>query len=246
MDYPVVGLGVYGASLVVLTKGSPYVISGSHPDSMSAEKVELDQACVSKRSIVSMGGGVIYASPDGLMYVGAGGSKILTEGWYTRDEWQALNPSTITGRWTDGKYIGMHATGSFLMNSLEDAEFVTFDDIATAAYVDKVNDTLFMAKDGVIRKFNAGTAKTFTWRSRMVLANKRPAPKCAKVEALAYPVTFKLFADGVLKHTQTVASSAVFRLPCGYRARHVEIELSGTQPIMYAGLADTPEEFRNG
>lgn len=246
MDYPVVGLGTFGASLVVLTKGSPYIINGTHPDSMTAEKVELDQACVSKRSIVSMGGGVIYASPDGLMYVGAGGSRILTEGWFTRDKWQALSPSGIDGSWTDGKYIGFHATGGFIMNSLEDSEFVTFDDTASGTYVDKVNDTLFMVKNGVIRKFNAGAAKTFTWRGRKVLANLRPAPKCAKVEATAYPVTMKLFADGVLKHTQSVASSAVFRLPNGYRARHLEIELSGTQPITYAGMADTPEEFRNG
>ncbi len=246
MDYPIVALGTFGASLVVGTKGSPYIISGTHPDSMTAEKIELDQACVSKRSMVSMGGGVIYASPNGLIYVGAGASKIVTVDNFTREEWQAINPAGIDARWIDGKYIALNGANSFIMNSLEDREFTMFDDAATALYVDKTSDNLYLCIANSIKKFNAGVDKTLTWRSKKQLANMRPAPKCAKVEADAYPITFKLFADGALKHTQTVTSNAVFRLPCGYRPRHLEMELTGSQRVTYAGIADTPEEFRNG
>lgn len=246
LDYPIVGLGVFGSSLVALTKGTPYIINGTHPDSMSMERVELDQACVSKRSIVSTGAGVIYASPDGLIYVGSGGGKIITENQFTRDEWQAIGPQTIDGSYTDGKYIAFYDSGAFILNSLEDAELMPMDDTARATYVDKVNDTLFICVAGVIKKWNAGTAKTYQWRSKEVLANGRPAPLCAKVEADSYPVTFKLFADGVEKYSLNVPNNEVFRLPSGYRPRHLSISLAGTQRITAAGIADAPSEFRNG
>lgn len=246
LDYPIVGLGVFGSSLVALTKGSPYIINGTHPDSMSMERVELDQACVSKRSIVSTGAGVIYASPDGLIYVGAGGGKIITESQYTRDEWQAIGPHTIDGSYTDGKYIAFYDGGAFILNSLEDAELMPIDDAARATYVDKVNDTLFVCVAGVIKKWNAGTAKNYLWRSKEVLANGRPAPLCAKVEADSYPVTFKLYADGAEKYSIDVQSNDVFRLPGGYRPRHLSVSLAGTRRVTYAGIADGPQEFRNG
>ncbi len=78
VDYPVVGLGRLDTSLVVLTKGAPYLISGSAPGYMTVVKADLEQACVSKRSIVSMGSAVFYASPDGLVALAASGSRVLT------------------------------------------------------------------------------------------------------------------------------------------------------------------------
>lgn len=203
-DYPIVGLGVFGSSLLVCTKGTPYLVTGMHPDSMSMERIELDQACVSKRSIVSIGGGVMYASPDGLVNVGAGGSRVVTESLYTREEWQALRPETIEGYYHDGKYVGLYAGGGFILNSLEDASLTMFDEAVTAGYVDAVSDALYFAIDGVIRKFNAGLDKEYTWRSKKFLFSARPGPGCARIDADSYPLTFNLYADGVLVHTQHV------------------------------------------
>ena len=40
-------------------------------------------------------------------------------------------------------------------------------------------------------------------------------------------ITFKLFADGSLKHTQTVTNSSLFRLPGGYKANEFEVQIEG-------------------
>jgi hypothetical protein len=245
-DYPIVGLGVFGSSLLVCTKGSPYLVTGVHPDSMSMERIELDQACVSKRSIVSIGGGVMYASPDGLVYVGAGGSRIVTEALYTRQEWQALNPGTIDGYYHDGKYIALYAGGGFILNSLEDSSLTMFDEAVTAGYVDPISDSLYLAIGGNIVKFNAGGDKPYTWRSKKYQFAARPAPGCAKVDADSYPVTFNLYADGVLKHTQAVLDDRPFRLPGGYRPREIEIELAGTARVRFVAVADRPVELKIG
>ena len=41
----------------------------------------------------------------------------------------------------------------------------------------------------------------------------------------------KLYADGVLKHTQNVNDDDLFPLPSGYKAKEYEIELSSSYPI---------------
>ncbi|MET3133636.1 hypothetical protein AAKU55_003926 [Oxalobacteraceae bacterium GrIS 1.11] len=243
-DYPIVGLGVFGSSLLVCTKGSPYLVSGVHPDGMSMERIELDQSCVSKRSIVSIGGGVMFASPDGLVYVGAGGSRIVTESVYTREEWQTLTPATIDGYYYDGKYIALYAGGGFILNSVEDASLTMFDEAVTAGFSDPVNDSLYLAIGGAIKKFNAGEDKTYTWRSKKFQRFASPVYACARVDADTYPVTFNLYADGVLKHTRTVTDEHTFYVPGGYRPRELEIELTGTARVRMVGMADKPKELK--
>lgn len=246
-DYPVVGLEVFGSSLVVLTKGTAYIISGVHPSNMSMEKIELSQACVAKRSIVPVDGGVIYASPDGLIYVGQGGARNLTEDKFTREEWQAILPATISAYATDGKYVAtFSAGGGFILDSIEDTQLTFFDDTVTAGYTDLVSDALYLCIAGIIKKFAAGTNKTFTWKSKKYQYIGRTSPAFGRVDANAYPVTFKLYADGVLKHTETVADERPFSLPSGYRPRELEVQLSGSNPIRYAGFGDSYEDMNVG
>ena len=52
-------------------------------------------------------------------------------------------------------------------------------------------------------------------------------------------MTYKLYADGSLKHTKTVTSREPFRLPGGYVARDFQQEVSGgTGPIEAIVLAE--------
>lgn len=246
-DYPIVGLGVFGSSLVVCTTGVPYLVSGVHPSAMTMEKIEVEQACVSKRSIVSFGSGVMYASPDGLVYVGTGGTKIATLGLFSRDEWQALSPSTLSGYYYDGKYIGVFSGGGgFILNSQEDNSFTTFDDMVTAGYSDRITGSLYLAVNNVICKFNAGTPKTYRWKSKQFQFLAAASPSTARVDADSYPVTFKLYSDGVLRYTYQVPDEHSFRLPSGYRPRQLEIEVTGDKPVRLVGIANSPSELKIG
>lgn len=246
-DYPIVGLGAFGSSLVVCTTGVPYIVTGVHPSAMTMEKVEIEQSCVSKRSIVSFSGGVMYASPDGLVYVGTGGTKIATMGLFTRDEWQALSPSTLSGYYYDGKYIGVFSGGGgFILNSQEDNSFTTFDDMVTAGYADRSTGSLYLAINGEVCKFNAGAPKTYRWKSKKFQLLAGVNPSSARVDADTYPVTFKMYADGVLKYSYDVPDEHTFRLPGGYRPRQLEIELVGATPIRMVGIANSPTELKIG
>jgi len=106
----IVGLGVYGSMVVVLTDRYPYVISGGVPGFMSMERVPILEPCVSARSIVSDEFGVVYASPNGLVGIGAGMRGVITTGLYRRDEWQDVNPDDLISVIYDGRYIGTYNT----------------------------------------------------------------------------------------------------------------------------------------
>lgn len=104
LEFLGVGLGVFGQTLVVPTEGQPYYASGADSASMSAQKLESPQSCVSKRSIVSAEGGVFYASPDGICLAGPGGVQVVSLGAYSRDDWQALGVTGSFAAFSEGVY----------------------------------------------------------------------------------------------------------------------------------------------
>jgi len=93
VDYPIVGLGVVGQTLVVGTQSYPYAIHGIHPASMSQARLAALEPCVSRGSVLSAPEGVYYASPNGLVVVNLSGAIdniSLSSGLITKDKWQAL------------------------------------------------------------------------------------------------------------------------------------------------------------
>jgi hypothetical protein len=92
-EFPIVGVGVCGQSIVVCTQGSPYVASGVNPSAMALTKVNLPEPCLHRASIVSTDTTVLYVSQNGLIQISQSGAGAnVTEGWITRERWQALTP----------------------------------------------------------------------------------------------------------------------------------------------------------
>lgn len=92
-EYPIVGLGVTGGSLVACTTGAPYVTTGVSPASMTATKIDKTEPCHSRKSIIGDSDGVYYCSPNGLIRVTQYGQLAnTTETWITREKWQQLTP----------------------------------------------------------------------------------------------------------------------------------------------------------
>jgi len=272
VDDDVVALGVLDTTLIVLTKSYPYTINGSHPDSMVMVKGQLPQACVSKRSVVSAGDGVIFASPDGMFMLSSAGARNLTETMFTREEWQTFKPSSMHGYLLDGKYIGFYDTGAvqggFILDLAGDMTLIGF--YASAGYYDPQRDALFLVTNGnKLVKFDAAsTYRTAQWRSK---AFYLPSPRnlgFARVEASGYPVTLKTVATlanateaaavaaaypGVVTasgskiiYTVSVTDDRVLGLPNGFAAKVWEFELSSQFEILSAGFAQTVREFSRG
>ena len=111
VEFPVVGIGVCGQSIVVCTQGSPYLVAGVNPSSMAMMKVNLPEPCLHRGSIVSTDTTVLYVSQNGLIQISQSGAGAnITEGWISRERWQELTPQ---------KFIRAikHATSYFAFGS---------------------------------------------------------------------------------------------------------------------------------
>lgn len=246
VDFPVVGLGRLDTTLAVLTTGTPYFIQGTDPESMVVVKSDLEQACASKRSIVSFNGIVMYASPDGLVALSPGGSRIVTEQYFTKAQWQGFKPDSIFAYQTDLKYVGFYDNGTVQGNFVYDMTtgmFVTSTIYPSAGYTDIQRDKLFLAfSDRTVKTWEGGSALTYTWKSKIFGLPYPMSFATAQVQAEAYPVTAKFYLDGVLLHTQTVASRSPFRLPAKI-GLDWEVQLEGTAEIFSVDIAQSVSEL---
>lgn len=254
-DYEIVGVGTFGQSAVFLTNAFPYVLSGVDPAAMSFDKLSLPQSCVSVDSIVETGNAVYYASPDGLVAVGAAGVEIVTKGLLTPEQWRQYNPSSIKAAVNEQRYIGLYTKtngdrGVLIFDfSGAGATFTTADINSstpiTAMHQDARTDTLYLAQGTNIVRYDRGSALTYTWRSKVFRTGFPMNFGFGQLIADSYPMTMKVYADGQLKITKTVASKDLFRLPAGFRAMDWEIEIAGTAKVTQALITTSAAEARS-
>jgi len=249
MPFGVVGLGSFDSMLVVLTKGAPYAGSVPHSSQFVPQKVGGGRACVAKRGIVSYPFGVVYPSTEGLGIIGPGGYELLTEPYFTEDEWEAIAPSSLHAYALGNRYFGFYTDGGtsrgFIFNPRDPRSgFIYVDTYATAGYVDPLRKNLYLQVGDDIKKWDSTSTKSYTWKSKVFTMPKPINPAVAQVIATSYPVTLKLYADGTLKHTATVASGEPFSLPTGYKARDFEVQLEGTASVRGVAVAETIQELR--
>jgi len=257
VNSPIVGLAAFGNSILVATQDVPYIVTGIHPSAMTMQNLEVNQSCASTRSVVDMGYYSAYASPDGMVTVGNSGAQVSTLSLFTQNEWKALNPASIHGYYSDGRYIGFYdatplggVRGGFILDPNNTDFGVTWlSDWYVTGYSDSIDDTLYLITElvgstqPVIVKFDSGTAKAAVWRSKIFVLPLPTSFSSAQVRGVGFPITTRFYADGILKHTQLVASDRPFRLPSGFRATEWEIEVSGSGEIYTITMAQSMNEI---
>lgn len=242
-EWPVVGLGVFGQTLFVGTQGSPYFISGSDSASMSSVKQDSTQACASRRSIAAVGGGVVYASPDGLCLASQNGIEVLTRNHFSRDQWQALTPSSIFGAEHEGTYYFSYTGGGGGCYALHlpSGRLTTVTATATTLYPDMLTDTIYRTTGtSIVGMFTSASAKTAVWRSKKIVLPAYAGFAWITAESdFDVPVTVRIYAEGSLWHTATLSARTPQRLPAGqYLEFEVEVESAArVTTILIAGTA---------
>ncbi|MBH2008284.1 MAG: hypothetical protein I8H71_01155 [Xanthomonadaceae bacterium] len=271
-DAKPVSLAVFGQRLLVLTTGKPVLVSGTSPDSLDEQPLEIGQSCVAPRATVAFGHGVAWACPDGLAFFGEGGARLLTAGLLTREDWQAMNPETMVAGVYEGAYLCFFddADGirrGFLIDPTAPQGLYFLDKGYKAVYFDALQDALYVLDtDGKISKWDAGAA---LMTARFVTKTfGLPAPASfswAKVLADAYPVeikvnAFELHSSEIAAHiaafpgrcvahgtgvqfTLNAAGPGAFRLPA-FPARAWQFELSGQNAVQALGVAQSIEEMK--
>lgn len=247
VDFPVVGLGAFGNSLVVLTTGVPYIMSGTDPQAISVEKLSVPYSCVSKRSICKAFGDVVYASPDGLVSIGQSGIKVLTDSIMTRLEWQLYNPKSMLCAVWDDRIFMFYDTGTKKgCLCLDNRQGLVESSVyATAVYNDPVTGELYLAINDKIVKWNAGSALTYTWKSKYFTHPSFVNFSWGQVLATDYPVQMNVYANQELVCSRNVTSIDPIRLLSGFKSKYWEIELIGNTSVQEVVIAESMDELRS-
>lgn len=171
--YPVVAVNQFTSGVIVGTTGEPSVILGHEPGQMAMEPVKGAYPCLSKRSMVSLGDSVGYATAHGYARIGDNGVDLITKDWYTRDDWDDLTPSTMVADTARGRlYIMTQGLGPkmLIFDFLDGTGLTTSDVDATELYADDITGKLYIS-DSVnedVREFdpNDGVYLEQDWMSK--------------------------------------------------------------------------------
>lgn len=151
VEYPIVGLGVIGQTLIVCTTSFPYAVSGINPASMSVSRIATYEPCLSRGSIVSTQEGVYYVSPNGLALAAAGQVQIITRDIVTKDHWlDLIYASSIRAARINGGYYawGAIAVGCFEKTAFDNASYLLDDYTASFSgiFIDPRNGRVSLIK----------------------------------------------------------------------------------------------------
>lgn len=224
----IVAIASVDTAVVAGTEDVPVVFSGITPGNISDKPVQLNQACLSKRSMVSMLGFVLYAGPAGIVKVAAtGAGSVATANVMTREQWQVFNPSTVRAWSVGGNYIGLYdydGDGDGVYDTVRGFIYDpnnndlrrltnTFD----AAYADPQSDLLYVAKGDELWVSQASqTPLSMRWRSKVFHVPQGSSYSvCRVMSPSVIQVGIRFFIEGQLACTMPPGSIVdnIFRLP---------------------------------
>lgn len=184
-DYDIVALGAFGNTVIVATKGTPYIVSGTHPSNMVMQKLELNLPCINSRGVVDLGYSIAYPSHDGLVLVDTSGARVISDSVLTRDQWKMLGPGSLVASQANGRYFASYAfvdknsiprIGSFMMDVSGQAPYlISTSHQADACFYDIPTGSLFILKGTTVYEWDNPTAmpEYFDWKSKEFVL---PAP----------------------------------------------------------------------
>lgn len=271
---PVVCMASFGQVLVVATRESVDYMSGADSASVSHQSEVSVHTCVSSRSMVSVGDGVVYASADGLCLADSSGVKLITAAHFTREDWQALTPSTMVGAYHERAYYFYAAGNStFYSLNLDTGKLTTVTATPQAFHTDHLTDRLYYAQGvAVDALFNdTGATRTATWKSKVFSLPGQSSFAWLKVVggytkmsggvSAAAAINVRVFGDGKLigptgilyapgdagyttVNTAVLTSVAPVRFPPG-RFLEYQIEVVTASRWTSLMLASTTEELKS-
>jgi hypothetical protein len=255
VEYEIVGLASIGNSVVVLTKGNPFIISGSSPDTMVVTKLSAMQACISKKTICVVDGAVYYVSKDGICMITEGQSSVIvvTSSYFSQREWRdIISDNLIMCGYDNILYLWNTKQGvGYSFNFIDkEAGITTFDENTNSVFVDPVEDKMFFIKDDNIVAWEDGTEnKILIWRSKRIQTDKPLNFSSAQIYSDGYPVKLSIDMSSSpdkptidANHVDiSVTTQKARRLPIRRPEKYIEIEVECDNEITDISISTSME-----
>jgi hypothetical protein len=220
-EYDIVDIKAVGGYLLVLTTKYAYRASGSDPLTLNVARIDKEYPCLSRRSVVNMGYGVMFATHGGIaLWSPSGGLALATNYIHDWSTWEDyVDPSTIVATFMKDKYYASHDNGAFIFerNDQVGGFYVTTNHTYTAAFLDEVTNVLYTVSNDVgdITTFDQDDQllRPLGWKSKVYMLKDYVNLGAARViadfdpsaEALAAITTYNA---GVEAYNTTIWASA--------------------------------------
>jgi hypothetical protein len=208
----IVGLGIFGTSIVVMTERYPFIVSGSYPGVMSVERVPILEPCVSKQSIASDEFGVVYASPNGMVGIGPSMRGVITSNLFAYNEWKEYHPDLVSGVTTNNQYFAIYPNNIYQMRTMvinrADIPALSFTSMqADAVHVDSQTGHLYYLDplDNIIKHWDNDPLNpyTYNWKSKRFVM-----PQAVTFSALKLDAEYDQIGDSALYNQVTAEQIA--------------------------------------
>ena len=217
---------------------------------------------------------MVFASPDGLMAVtGPGQVRNLTDSVFTRDQWQALDPTSIRGVAHNDIYWMFWEAGSARGCYAIDMKATGFGVVqmafhASAAYVDPIEDKMYLVLDEdnepddvllpvradpphyvdgtTIYEFegNPAVLMTYRYRGKLWLLDHPTWLTIAQVKAEDFDnLLLRVYGDGAQIDEVLVGDGDEFTLAVSDEYASLEYEIVGTSTVRVVQGAEDISEL---
>lgn len=174
VDSPIVALGAFGTTLIVLTDKVPWTMTGNNPAAQTLSRTDYILPCVSKQSVVNLGFGVAWSSTGGLAIYSQGsmGVDYLTKNVHSWTTWPtAVTPTALFGEYYRGRYFGSDGENTFIFerNDQVGGHLIESDIHFTTAYYRTAEDEFYYVDGSTVHLWNSptGAPAALDWKSKV-------------------------------------------------------------------------------
>lgn len=258
LDDNVCGLVESNGVLYVATDGHPYAISAV-TDCKNAgcrQAVRLAQSfpmtgCGNRR-MAALPQGAVYPSNSGLIALSGNAQPVLlTHPLYAPDDWQKLEPSTVTPVAHEGKLFVFARGGSFVMQIpsgaengwVLDAHSSLSDQDVKDAFVTRAGN-LYLHKALGVYEWDRGAAlRPYLWESPEIVMPQQVNLGAARIDHKHAAAGVTILVDGKTVLDRQVLQAKVFRLPMSAAGSRWQIRLTNTATVRLFSIATAMREL---
>jgi hypothetical protein len=232
LDGPFLAAAAFGSTAVIFTDTHPttgevgkvFSISGQNPAYLNRLLISDDKPLLNKRSLCMIDNTAFYATTDGLMAVSPGGIQNITEGLFTRAQWEDYDPATMSAYTADNSI--------FVVSLNEDNPIHFRFDIGEAGGL------------AAFSTYDAFSDAAMYYKSKVFPSPKNISFRNIQVIADGFPVEITLIGDsGKAEHAVLIPNDKVRMLPRMRKSREWEVEIRGRSTVSSVAVATSVQEL---
>lgn len=246
-EFDIVGLGVFGSTLVICTESQPYFGMGVSPASFTTQKIDAVEPCLSRRGIVSTTVGVVYPSINGLVLANASGVNVVTTDILTKEEWATYQPENLYAAQLGLQYIAFNSPSfGFIFDPMNPmARFVEIDALSDVEGIetDRYSGNVLILSNNKISDWDAEGQLRIQWRwqSKVYQFPKPLNFGAARVNFETGVTSGAIDVEGIFRPYNNELFTAINAEP-EPRLNTLNSGTLGGQPAHGAGLVGSPPQ----